>query len=210
MQKNTRLTRRVLMAATAVAACGAIAVTGVLSANAAEQPTGVATAGEAPAADKVFAPAEAPAAAPEAPESKPVGDVISTGIKDAKGEVVFYAVAVTEPSLPNTHFGIMKGHRGADGKLTADTVANEFNGSDKAPGFHAVSVGNNGGGAFGYYAGPAAKITAKGAEAHTAKWSEDPDIVVFWFDKVTEPSGLKAVDAAGKALPAGNTQPGRG
>ncbi|SDX18636.1 hypothetical protein SAMN05421504_102590 [Amycolatopsis xylanica] len=213
MQSNTRLTRRILMAAGAVVACGAIAVTGVLSANAADQPAGVTgtAATDGGTGQKVFTGEQA--ATPQAPENKPVGDVISTGIKDAKGEIVFYAVAVNEPSLPNTHFGIMQGHRTADGKVTADIVTNEFSGSDKAPGFHGVTVGNNTGGgnpAFGYYAGPAAKIIAKGAQAHTAKWSEDSDIVVFWFDKVTEPSGLKAFDAAGKQLPAGNTQPGRG
>ncbi|MFD8495943.1 hypothetical protein [Amycolatopsis sp. NPDC059657] len=220
MQSNTRLTRRILMAAGAVVACGAIAVTGVLTANAADKPASVSgtAATDGGIGQKVVTDrAAAPAAAPQAPESKPVGAVIPTGIKDAKGEVVFYAVAVNEPSLPDTHFGIMQGHRGPDGKISADIVTNEFNGSDKAPGFHGVTVGNSADAknlAFGYYSGPAAKITAKvggkTVEAHTAKWSEDSGIVVFWFDKITEPAGLKAFDAAGKALPAGNTQPGRG
>ena len=47
--------------------------------------------------------------------------------------------------------------------------------------------------------------------AHQARWSADPNVVVFWFDPgVAEPQDLKAYDAAGNELPAGNTGVGHG
>ena len=77
---------------------------------------------------------------------------------------------------------------------------------------------------FGYYAGPATKVTARIdgtlATARTARWPGYPRIVVFWFTPGTgapRPSvntavtDLRAYDAAGAALPAGpRTQVGVG
>lgn len=69
--------------------------------------------------------------------------------------------------------------------------------------------------AFGYYSGPAAKITAtiggKTVQAHQTDWSEDPSVKVWWFDYSTkEPSNLAAFDAAGAPLPLGDNTFGRG
>ena len=59
----------------------------------------------------------------------------------------------------------MLGHA-VDGKEPVDAVmANETEGSDKAPGFHAVQgsmeIDQGVTPTFGYYAGPAAKITGE-------------------------------------------------
>jgi hypothetical protein len=72
---------------------------------------------------------------------------------------------------------------------------------------------------FGYYAGAAVKITGTVAgrlvRAHTARWSADPGIVIFWFTPAGDPAtatvtGLAAYAAAGRRLPAGHAVPGTG
>ncbi|MEU3627375.1 hypothetical protein BS329_26920 [Amycolatopsis coloradensis] len=159
-------------------------------------------------------PAPAPAIVQTAQAGTPWGDVIGTGVHGDGGELVFSGVKIDVEQLPGTTFGIMAGRRPAGGQVTAGVVANEFEGSDKAPGFHAVSGGINGYPSFGYYAGPAVKITAKVAgksvTARQAPWSVDPNVVVFWFDSDADPLELAAFDASGKELPAGNTGVGHG
>jgi hypothetical protein len=129
----------------------------------------------------------------------PLGDVISTGIRDPLGERVFYVVKVNLPvELPDTHFGLMAGHRTADGQLTSEQMSNEVTGSDRRPGFHVLDGGDLVRGQFlpvsGYYVGPAEKITTtvhgNTVEARLAKWSEDPSIVVFWFTQEDVPSSV--------------------
>jgi hypothetical protein len=68
---------------------------------------------------------------------------------------------------------------------------------------------------FGYYAGPAARITGRShgrtVTAHQATSTAKPDVQVYWFDgKDTAISGLTAYDAGGATLPAGNTGIGVG
>ncbi|WP_326945592.1 hypothetical protein OG439_39490 [Amycolatopsis sp. NBC_01307] len=203
---------RLVIAGTVVAACGALVVPGLLTSANAETPPAapVAAAPAAPAA-----PVSPPPTRDAAPEHEVLGDVIGTGRRDSSGELVFYGAKLQEPQLPNTTFGIMGGIRDAAGGLQDVIVANEFAGSDKAPGFHAVTGGANLDGhdvpSFGYYAGPAAKITAAGnVVAHQAKWSADPNVVVFWFDSAADPGRLRAYDAAGNNLPAGHTGAGHG
>jgi hypothetical protein len=193
--------KRLVIAGTVVAACGALAVSGVLtSANAAPV---------APAAPVALAaaPVSRPPTRVAEPEHEVLGDVIPSGV----GDLVFYGVKVQEPRLPRTTFGIMAGTR-AGGDLV---IANETSGSDKAPGFHAVTGGMNVNGhdvpGFGYYVGPAAKITSSAGVAHQARWSADPNVVVFWFDPGTpDPARLNAYDAAGDKLPGSNTDVGHG
>ena len=212
--------KRLVMTGTIVAVSAALAVSGVLSASAAMKPTApaqpAAPAPVAAAAPLVRAPAPS---TDRGPEKAAWGTVIGTGIRDSAGELVFYGVHVSEPRLPRTHFGIMAGLRDAAGRLTGLNLANEFQGADTAAGFHAVSggIGVNGHDvpAFGYYSGPAAKITAKiggkTVQAHQAQWSVDPRIVVFWFEPGPgDPANLAAFDAAGKQLPAGHTGVGHG
>lgn len=202
--------RTLLVSGGILVAGAALVLSSTLTANATPAPAAPAPA----AAAQVEAPAAAPARSVEEPDNTPWGDIIGTGVQGDAGELVFYGVKVDIEQLPETTFGIMAGHRAANGKVTAGTVTNEFEGSDKAPGFHGVSGGINDIPSFGYYAGPAAKITAtingKTVTAHQAAWSVDPNVVVFWFDSGADPADLAAFDASGKKLPAGNTDVGHG
>jgi hypothetical protein len=168
-------------------------------------------------------PSPVPSASPAPPA--PAGGVISTGIRDQAGQLVFFVVRIHLRQLPGTGFGIMAGHRAGPGTLTGDVETNETTGSATAPGFHAVEspieTGDPGTAIpeFGYYAGPAAEITAsvdgKPVRASTARWSLNPQIVIFWFPATAHPSataphGLAAYDASGHLLPAGHNTPGNG
>jgi len=152
----------------------------------------------------------APAAGPQA-DNGVLGEVIATG----SGKWLLYATPIDAAELPDTHFGLNLGLPGPDGRPVTVVTVNETKGSDRAPGFHAVEgameVGGHKTPAFGYYVGPAAKIvaTAEGrtVTARQAVWSEDPSVVVFWFDLDAGPlSRLKAYDSAGQTLPAGNNK----
>lgn len=121
----------------------------------------------------------------------PYGEVIPTGIKGPAGELVFYAVRIDDPeNLPRTHFGVMAAYRAADGKLKDVMIINETKSTDRRPGFHQLDGGEQIQGqylpVFGYYAGPAAKITTtahgKEVQAAVATWSVDPSVRIFWFD----------------------------
>lgn len=218
-------------------ACAAAVIAGTVAANAAVSPRKTA----APAADLQFG-APAAASATSAPATaaqqkaaaakadrgtngsapKPadrLGDIIETGIAAKAGAWVFYAMPVNDKAIPKTHFGIMAGRSLPGGELTADVMANEAAGSDHAPGFHAVqgSMNLDAGRTptFGYYDGPATKITAKvngkTVTAKQATWSEDSSVVVFWFAPAVSGVGhLAAYDKAGKKLTTGNSGIGVG
>jgi len=152
------------------------------------------------------APVQPPATAPASPNW---GEVIPTGIEDRGQERVFYVVA-----LPVGRFGVMAGRRDGHGGLTGDVLTNEVAAADRADGFHAVwgGVGPDGTTVpvFGYYVGPAASITAtvhgRPVRAARAAWSDDPRVVVFWFDNPGGPiADLAAFDAEGERLPTGDT-----
>ena len=151
------------------------------------------------------------------------GRVISTGIKDSGGELVFYGVRIHTQQLPGVTFGIMAGLRDSAGGLTPEVETNETQGSASSAGFHAVEAASSVGSPavavpeFGYYAGPAATITAREGgrqvQAHLARWSANPRIVLFWFTPSSTggtPQNLTAYSPAGHTLPAGNSAPGHG
>jgi hypothetical protein len=129
---------------------------------------------------------------------------------------------VREPSLPNTHFGVMVGRRMPDGTFTSDVISNETTGSDTAKGFHALQGTMNVNGedvpSFGYFVGPAARFTAKVGgktiEAGHARWSKDASVVMFWFDPArigaASLTKLTAYGASGNKLPGGKTEFGVG
>ncbi|MCR6486365.1 hypothetical protein M8542_26405 [Amycolatopsis sp. OK19-0408] len=169
-------------------------------------------------------PAPAPVAQPPSPVTttsttppgpaadQPMGEVIGTGIRTGRGEIVFFARAVELPQLPDIHFGLVAGFRSGD-TLQSVLMTNEFRGSDRSFGFHATDGGELSGTevipVFGYFAGQAARITTtvhgKTVEASLAKWTADPNVVVFWFDPVAVPNSavltpLIAYDADGKRL----------
>ena len=164
----------------------------------------------------------APGKSADRGRNAPYGAVIRTGIRGPAGELVFYAVKIHLVQLPHTTFGVMGGYQKA-GKLTADVESNEVTGPDTAPGFHAVESPMNANGhpvpEFGYYAGPAAKITGmiggRRVQASHARWSINPAIVIFWFSPRGNPAahpvtGLAAYNTHGKPLPTGHNTPGLG
>ncbi|GAA0794812.1 hypothetical protein [Spirilliplanes yamanashiensis] len=104
-------------------------------------------------------------------------------------------------------------------------MANEVEGSATAPGFHGVSISMLTGEKqtptplFGYYAGPADRITATaGGRVYAARIATPaarPDIRIFWFDPAEvgptfRGKNLTAYDVAGNRLPDGNNTPGAG
>jgi hypothetical protein len=152
------------------------------------------------------------AASPAPPAEKPIGEVVGTGIRTRAGELVFYARAIDLPELPGVRFGLVAGFRTGT-SLQSVLATNEFRGSDRSFGFHATDGGENLDGevipVFGYFAGPAAKITTTvhGAtvEAKLAKWTADPNVVIFWFTPEQVPDSasltpLVAYDANGERL----------
>jgi hypothetical protein len=151
------------------------------------------------------------------------GRVIPSGIRVAGGEVVFYGVRIHNHQLPGVSFGIMAALRGPTGELTPEVETNETTGSGSSSGFHAVQAASSVGSPavaipeFGYYAGPAATITARAGgrqvQAHLTRWSANPRIVIFWFtpaSTASAPRNLAAHSTAGHPLPAGNSAPGHG
>lgn len=143
------------------------------------------------------------------PTARPLGGVIDTGYRDAQGPHVLYVTADAGSGATSSHLDLTEGHRGAG------TIVPEIMGSGTtfSSGFHALTrlLVHNGHDTplFGYYAGPAAGITIqvndRTVAAHLATWSQNNDIVVFWFDPSEVPisaniGGLRAVDAAGRPI----------
>jgi hypothetical protein len=200
----------------AAAACAAVIIGGTVAANAAiDRGDGSDSPGvEFAAAPPASAPPSTPPSRDAEPEENrtPLGKPVDLGLRD----YVLYAVPVDLAELPKTTFGVMLGRRLPDGTLTADVVSNETVGADRAPGFHAVQAGTDDAmPTFGYYVGPATKITAKaGGRTVTAKraaWSEDPRVVFFWFAPADQQlTGLTAYDKSGRKLATGNSGVGVG
>ncbi|MGV9982220.1 hypothetical protein ACWDUH_31635 [Micromonospora wenchangensis] len=110
----------------------------------------------------------------------------------------------------------MAGRRTPAGELTNDIVINDVQGSDRRPGFHEIGYDDTTPSddrppvpTFGYFVGPATRIvgTAGGrqVDARLARWSTDPELVVFWFDPVDLTPGVRldgivARDRSGRLL----------
>ena len=62
------------------------------------------------------------------------GRVISSGIRQAGGELVFYGVRIHVRQLPGISFGIMAGLRDAAGRLTPEVETNETASRPPRPG----------------------------------------------------------------------------
>lgn len=206
MADGTRLRRRRrLLSGTAGVAAAAAVVLVVVFAIQLRRPA------PAPVAQPP-APPPVTVSTPATPGDRPIGQVVATGIRTHAGELVFYARALDVPELPDVRFGLVAGVR-AGTSLKALLMTNEVRGSDRSFGFHATDGGEIIGDqlipVFGYFAGPAAKITTtvhgRPVEAHLAKWSGDPAVVIFWFDPVAVPDStvltpLIAQDAGGRRL----------
>jgi hypothetical protein len=148
----------------------------------------------------------------------PFGTVIDTGLTNADHEK-WALFGVRPPGAKSTAaYGLCIGSQDAKGDLEESYTIDET--TDSAVGFHTIQAAmaldrNIEQPAFGYYVGPAKRITVtvdgKVLDAHLAPWSLHPDITVFWFspadvkpdDQITTPA---AYDAAGVPLPKGNPQ----
>jgi hypothetical protein len=207
----------VYVAGAAVACAGIIGVS-TLAANADT------TSGAAPlqfgSGGDVSASAAPPSTGPSGrpssaePPTHVLGDVVTTGY----GKWVLYAVEISDSAIPHTSFGLMAGVHGADGSVKGVVETNETTGSDKSPGFHAIEgsmdVDGKTSPTFGYYVGPAAKITGvaggKTLTAGEAAWSKNSAVHFFWFGSSASISKLAAFDKSGHKLPTGNASIGVG
>lgn len=212
MAAGGRLRRRRRLA---VGATSGLAVLVLLVGGAQFLPSAQAPQATVPAAPPAAAQPSAPASDPPAlnADGEVLGKVVGTGLRVDGAQRALWMVALG----PDVPFGLVCGRRLADGSLQPDVLANEVEGSVRSDGFHAAQAAMvvDGGTtlAFGYYAGPATRITVKAAgrpvSAKLARWSEDPSIVLFWFtpDQVrpgVELSALTAYDVDGRKLPGGN------
>ncbi len=226
MAKGRRLRRRRrLAAATAVLCLAAAAFGAVTGISHLTRPSPALSLGPATSGAGTSSPAPVgPAMSAPPPSLGREGRVVPTGIRAGEGELVFYGVRVNVRQLRGITFGIMAGLRGPSGALTPQVETSETTGRGTAPGFHAIEAATRVGSPtvavpeFGYYAGPAAVITARQGgqlvHASLARWSADPGIVIFWFPTTRHTStpltGLAAYTATGRQLPSGNTAAGHG
>jgi hypothetical protein len=153
---------------------------------------------------------------PTPPAPQPIGEPVTTGIRYGDDERVFYFIAVDLPHAPEVTIGLVAGRRGPGGALAADHLLNDVEGDDRRPGFHEIgyepspqTLPATPVPTFGYFVGPAAKIvgTVDGYEiiAQQTLWSEEPEVVIFWFDpQALTPGqrldGIVAYDAQGRKL----------
>lgn len=120
---------------------------------------------------------------------------MDSGIRYGADERVFFMVPVDVPQLPRVTIGLVAGRRAPGGRLTSDFLVNDVSGSDRRPGFHEIGYDQQrvptdaSIPTFGYFVGPAARIVGtvdgRQVEARLVRWSEDPDVVIFWFDPTT-------------------------
>ncbi|MFJ8915699.1 hypothetical protein [Amycolatopsis sp. NPDC102389] len=218
MAKGRRIRRRRRLATGAGGVAAAVVtvlviVGAVALKEPAQQPLPPAASAPAPPSASPPIPAPAPTIT-EAPSEQPFGEAIPLGLKGEGGrELVLYAVAIDEPQMPDVRFGLQVGYRNQAGDYDALMASNEFKGSDRSFGFHAVDGGDLVRGTFvpvfGYFSGPAVRITStvrgKPVEAKVVPWSEDPSVAIFWFDGAqVESAGvltpLAAYDAKGQRL----------
>jgi len=218
MTKGRRIRRRRLLAtgaggvaATVVTVLVIVGAVALRKAPPAQQP--LPPAASAPSSS-ALPPAPQPTITKAPSTSVPLGNVVPLGANGEGGrELVLYAIALDEPDLPEVEFGLRIAYRNDNGSLEDLMMSNEYKKSDRSFGFHAVDGGDVVRGAFvpvfGYFAGPAARITStvrgKPVEAKVVPWSEDPTVCFFWFDSSqVESAGvltpLIAYDSRGQRL----------
>ncbi|GAB3796217.1 hypothetical protein GCM10027605_03730 [Micromonospora zhanjiangensis] len=224
MHEGGRLRRRRRLAGTgAVALSVVLVVVGIAVGVRQFRPAPAPVAGPtvSPAAPTSGAPAATPTVTETTDKNRdetgrqPVGEVVTSGLRRAGEERVFYFVPVHLPDLPDVRIGLVAGRRTADGGLVSDFLANDVEGSDRRPGFHAIGnerTGQRDGPPlpiFGYFVGPAKRITATAGErrvdARVARWSADPQVLIFWFDPEELAPGVRldgiiARDSQGRRL----------
>ncbi len=215
--RRRRVVRQSLVSGGAAAAVAAVTATSVVLAghHTNRVQTAGAPGGAAPVANSTCGvnpqPTDgAPPASNDGASAAPWGDpmVGPSGVPGVHMTVTAFHVG----GMPCTNVGFEFALRGSSGSLTNLEAANEFDGSDIAPGFHATGLSTTADGWYilGYYAGPAASITlpvnGQSVNADLTSWSVNPDIKVWWVHGTGEPPSSAqptALDVSGKALPAG-------
>ncbi|MEV4199866.1 hypothetical protein [Micromonospora globbae] len=227
LRQGRRLRRRRRLTGAGAAALALAVVVGVpvavRSAGAPQRPAAPAAQPAAGATGHPSGPTAGPTAtaaptpvATDAAPPEPLGDVVRSGIRYGAEERVFYVVPVDVPHLPGVTIGLMAGRRTADGGLAPDFLVNDVVGDDRRDGFHEIGYDQSGPHptrplvpTFGYFVGPAERIvgTVDGRQvaARLVRWSEDPRVVIFWFDPAVLPPGVRldgiaAHDARGRRL----------
>lgn len=197
VRRGRRLRRRRRIGAGVVAAAATVAVAVGVDAVATRPGPPDLPAGNPVATASADTPPPTPTAAPAPTEAppQPLGTVVGSGIRYGADERVFFMVPVDVPQLPRVTIGLVAGRRAPGGRLTSDFLVNDVSGSDRRPGFHEIGYDQQRVPAdasiptFGYFVGPAARIlgTVDGrqVEAKLSRWSEDPQVVIFWFDPRT-------------------------
>jgi hypothetical protein len=152
-------------------------------------------------------PAPAPAAGTSA-YSPPGswGAAVQTGIQQKAGQLVFTAIHYDSTAAPGVTFALRACWAQPDGTLKQCYDVSRYKPPARPSGFAVVSlptrfVGEGDLPMFGYYDGPATKITVKSdgkqVVAQTAAWSEDPN-VVFWWVGLDQVPIVQDSDANGK------------
>jgi hypothetical protein len=149
-----------------------------------------------------------------------LGRVVETGQR-LNGQRWILYVETVDPDDIDHNLTLVLGRTttGYIDDFTTDVVGQDTGGGRMSPGFHAVEPGTIVDGrttpTFGYYAGDAARITARDTrtgtqvEAHLAAWSgfgQHDKAQIFWFDVTQGQSpmtltGLTAYDRKGAELP---------
>jgi hypothetical protein len=140
------------------------------------------------------------------------GQPVDTGIKHQGRRIVVTAFHNNNAAYPNIKFGVRACAATADDQLAPCTNTFDDVAPDNSPGFHSIELPTGTDGVdfpmYGYYVGPAATITVKSrgrvVTAKTALWSENPDVVLFWFplDQVfLKPDKTSPLYKQGKVTP---------
>jgi hypothetical protein len=140
------------------------------------------------------------------------GQPVDTGIEQNNREIVVTAFYNNNPAYPTIKFGVRSCAATPAGRLAPCTNTFDDVAPDNSPGFHAIELPTNVNGInfpmYGYYVGPATTITVKSrgkvVTAKTATWSEDANVVFFWFplDQVfLKPDKTSPLYKEGKVTP---------
>ncbi|MGC5311754.1 hypothetical protein [Micromonospora zamorensis] len=222
--RRLRIRRRVAGAGAATLGAGLAAAVVVLAVGASpggppppERPPPVAVApppvGASPTASAWLEPTPPPTVARDVPPPKPLGRVIDSEVRHGADQRVYYFIGVSVPGEPKVSVGLAAGRRAPDGLLTTDILVNDVDGADRSPGFHQIGYDERSSTVpvptFGYFVGPAQRIVgtvgARQVDARLARWSEDKQVLIFWFDPAEltpgqRLDGIIARDAAGRRL----------
>lgn len=203
MRRGRRLRRRRRAGAAVAAMTAVLAVAFGVEAVATRPGPPNLPGGEPAATASAGPPAPTPTAAPAPTQSplQPLGTVVDSGIRYGADARVFFMVPIDVPELPRVTIGLVAGRRAPDGHLTSDFLLNDVSGSDRRAGFHEIGYDQQRAPTdtsiptFGYFVGPAARIVGtvdgRQVDAKLARWSEDPQVVIFWFDPKTLTPGTR-------------------